>query len=107
VNARATIDARAVRRKRNIVLESLNPSSAPADRNLRAKPLPLAPVRSQAAVVRMMVAELESAPADAEESMREQLTEELARLGCRLLETAAAVAQTDGMSPASPERGRN
>ena len=55
----------------------------------------------------MMVAELESAPADAEESMREQLTEELARLGCRLLETAAAVAQTDGMSPASPERGRN
>lgn len=71
-------------------------------------------VREQAARVKAMAAELEClAPWGATASRRQQLVEELARLGCRLLEAAAGLSEgvepqsgilpvdTDGVSAAS------
>jgi hypothetical protein len=54
--------------------------------------LRLARLRSQVAVVRTLVDEVErlAHPADAD-ALGEQLTEETARLGCRLLEAAASL----------------
>jgi hypothetical protein len=59
---------------------------------LRADTLPLAAVRSQAAVVRMLVDQLECVAPDSAEarSMREQLNEEHVRLGTRIASHAAA-----------------
>jgi hypothetical protein len=52
-------------------------------------------IRKQAAIVRALADELEHlAPQGATGSLREQLVEELARLGCRILETAAKLSGT-------------
>jgi hypothetical protein len=57
----------------------------------------LARVRSQAAVLRTLVdrAEYLARPGEACE-LDEQLVEEMARLGCRLLEAAASLAESQG-----------
>ncbi len=50
-------------------------------------PPPLAPARTQAAVVRALVDQLECASnGEVEEWLRAQLIEELARLGCHIVE---------------------
>jgi hypothetical protein len=64
-------------------------------------------VRSHAALARSLLDELERVvPASSyhgDTLLREQLAEELARLGCRLLECAAMVTET---VPPSPTTGR-
>jgi hypothetical protein len=57
----------------------------------------LSAVRSQVAVARALLDELERAasPADAS-AIGEQVTVELSRLGCRVLEAAAALAKATG-----------
>jgi hypothetical protein len=61
------------------------------DDTLLASELRLAHLRSQVAVVRTIADQVEQlARARDAESLRTQLVEEMARLGCRLLEAAAA-----------------
>ena len=52
----------------------------------------LAALRKQTAVARTLLVECERATAS--DFLREQLVEELARLGCQLMETAAEMAKT-------------
>jgi hypothetical protein len=56
----------------------------------------MASARTQAAIVRSLVDELEHVAAHGEAAhwLRAQLIEELARLGCRILDAAAALAET-------------
>ncbi|HXX68074.1 MAG TPA: hypothetical protein VEK07_12860 [Polyangiaceae bacterium] len=50
-------------------------------------------IRQQLTVVRALTDEIERCLPDGIDSFREQLAEELARLGCRCLETGAAMAR--------------
>lgn len=65
-------------------------------------------LRNQAALVRALVDEFERlAPSDGEGLLVcDQLLEELTRLGCRILETAAALARERGAECADRPRGR-
>jgi hypothetical protein len=59
-------------------------------------------VREQAAIVRALADELEAlAPWGTTGTLRQQLVEELARLGCRILETAATLSRTAEAGPVS------
>jgi hypothetical protein len=52
-------------------------------------------IRLQASVVRVLLDEVEAADEpEHSHAPREQFIEELARLGCRILETASALART-------------
>jgi hypothetical protein len=74
-------------------LPSVHALCAPEDGLLHQELRCLA-VREQAALVRALAAELEClAPWGATLSRRQQLVEELARLGCRLLEAAASLSE--------------
>jgi hypothetical protein len=53
----------------------------------------LRPVRSQTAVVRALLEEVERLDPATSGGLSEQLVEELARLGCRILETSAELAK--------------
>jgi len=88
-----------------VVMPALVPSLAAPESNddgVLAAEHRLAGLRRQAAVVRTIadhVGEL-ARPRDAE-GLRAQLVEEMARLGCRLLEAAAALSE----SPRRPDSG--
>lgn len=59
-------------------------------------------VRKQTAVVMALADELEHlAPWRPTSTLRQQLVEELARLGCRILETAATLSRTTEPGPVS------
>ena len=80
--------------QRRAIAQSQSPSSNVVDASS---------VRSQAAFVRALIDELERiSPAGAEVALSAQLAEELARLGCRCLEAARALAaQEDAVAAAS------
>jgi hypothetical protein len=81
-----------------IHLPSLQALDASDDRLLHEELRCLA-VREQAAVVRALADHLEHfAPSAAPAGLRGQLVEELARLGCRAFETAAALSATERQS---------
>ena len=65
-------------------------------------------IRSQVSVVRILLDEVERLPRDMGTSqiIAEQLIDELTRLGCRTLETAAALAHGEAM-PVPPASGDN
>jgi hypothetical protein len=56
----------------------------------------MASARTQAAIVRSLVDAFEHASTDGEAGqwLRKQLVEELARLGCRIMDVAAALSET-------------
>lgn len=85
-------------------LPSLRALQTSDDERLR-EDLTLLAVREQVAIVRAFTDELERLTS--RKRMRglcEQFVEELARLGCRILETAAEVSRTTG--PPTPTGGR-
>jgi hypothetical protein len=66
----------------------------PLYRSRSTPSIELGSVRSQAAFVRTLLDEVERVTFhDTEEALSEQVVEELARLGCRFLEVANAVAK--------------
>lgn len=74
-----------------------------ADDDLLREELRCLAVRQQAAVVRGLVDQVEClGPSRANCALRAQLVEELARLGCRILEAAAALSET---TPPEPQSG--
>jgi hypothetical protein len=58
-----------------------------------AAPVTLRPVRSQAAIVRALLEEVDRLDPATSHGVSEQLVDELARLGCRILETSAKLAK--------------
>ncbi|HEY3820667.1 MAG TPA: hypothetical protein VGL81_26055 [Polyangiaceae bacterium] len=65
----------------------------------RPKYLPLSALRSQVAIVRALADQVDRmSRLDEADGLRDQLIEELARLGCRLIEEASSMA-----GPARPE----
>jgi hypothetical protein len=53
----------------------------------------LASIRNQTAIVRALADEIDAFGVNGDASLRTQLAEELARLGCRILEAASAMAE--------------
>lgn len=58
-------------------------------------------VRRQTAVVRALLDQVECSPWSARDGLRAQLVEELARLGCIILEAAASLSSTTEPAPIS------
>lgn len=82
-------------------LPSVRALDAPDDALLREELRCLA-ARQQAAVVRALADQLDRvSPGQAAVNLREQLAEELARLGCRILEAAATLVEKIEPAPAS------
>jgi hypothetical protein len=82
-------------------LPSVQALGASDDRLLRDELRCLA-VREQAALVRSLAEQVEHlGPWGAQPSLRAQLVEELARLGCRALEVAAAMSEMTEPAPRS------
>jgi hypothetical protein len=82
-------------------LPSIQALGAEDDRLLREELRCLA-AREQAAAVRAIAERIEClAPWGADRSLRAQLVEELARLGCRALEAAASMSETVDPAPQS------
>lgn len=81
----------------------LSPDDSPDDR-LFAYELRLASLRGQSAVVRALLDQIEHAVphSPAEQPLREQLVEELTRLGVRIFEAAATMATTSDAQDAVP-----
>jgi hypothetical protein len=77
-------------------------SSLPPASNDNSLARELSAVKSQVAVVRAFVDEVErtASHVDAQLIAGEQLLEELGRLGCRLLEMAASIAKVEVVQPA-------
>jgi hypothetical protein len=83
-------------------LPSIDALVGPDDR-LLGEQLRWLAIREQAAVVRALSDHLEClGPGQPDDSLRAQLVEELARLGCRIFEAAAALA---GVTPPAPQSG--
>lgn len=82
-------------------LPSVDALEAADDALLRAE-LEQLSVRRQVAVVRALADELDRLGPASADCLRPQFVEELARLGCRVLETAAALA--DGTNREGPQR---
>lgn len=79
------------------------PQNGPMQRKSHLSAALTTSLRSQAAFVRALLDELERiSPADSEGALGAQLVEELARLGCRCLETASALSATVPAEVSSP-----
>ncbi len=88
-------------RRRKAYLPSVQALDAPDDALLREELRCLA-ARQQAAVVRALADQLALvSPGQASGNLREQLAEQLARLGCRILEAAATISERTVPAPAS------
>jgi hypothetical protein len=90
--ARATLGARCGARRREVFSAGLDLARSTA--MIAKTDGCIGSLRAQAAVIRSLLDEVERvAPANAPVVAREQLVEELARLGCRFIEAASGLAE--------------